>query len=252
MLNTPIGAHPYRWIVVAAVLACGLNACAYLPSRPKRQTAIPDLYHIAQPGQTLSQLAHLYEVPLTQLQEANRLAKGAALRVGQRLLIPGMGRRSTLPMPPEVSSASPATSGSRRTPSDERLARAVLPAHRSFIWPLRGRIVSRFGEHAGGRNDGIDVAAPPASEIVAASAGRVIFSDWGPEGFGRLIIIKHQKNFVTVYAHNEVNYVQKNDLVRQGQTIARIGSTGDISQPRLHFEVRRNRRPQNPLRYLPK
>lgn len=104
----------------------------------------------------------------------------------------------------------------------------------------------------GSHHDGIDIAARKGTPIHAAAGGRVIFSGWGPKGYGRIVIIKHPNHLVTVYAHTSRNWVKKNMHVKQRQKIASVGSTGRSTGPHLHFEVRNDTHPRNPLLYLPK
>ncbi|MBI3089996.1 MAG: M23 family metallopeptidase [Candidatus Tectomicrobia bacterium] len=252
-------------VVEVLLLVTLLTSCARFTSRTVSTPApprVPNIYHVVQAGQTLSDVASLYEVPLAQLRRANQLGPGASPRVGQRLLIPGEGRLAILPLPPESppqKSAPSVRKSSRPAPQmegeprrEERQAAVPDLGGVSFTWPLRGEIVGRFGETEHGRNDGIDIAAPADSDIRAASSGQVIFSDWGPQDFGRIVVIKHSEKIITVYAHTAVNYVKKGDAVRQGQPIARIGAAGNPQRPILHFEVRYERRPRDPLQILPR
>jgi murein DD-endopeptidase MepM/ murein hydrolase activator NlpD len=124
----------------------------------------------------------------------------------------------------------------------------------TFIWPLKGRITSRFGEvrrwglqH---RHTGLDIAAPHGTPIKAADSGEVIFSGWWG-GYGKAIVIDHGRGLATVYAHMSRLYASEGTKVAQGQTIGLEGSTGYSTGPHLHFEVRRNGVPQNPIKYLP-
>lgn len=123
-----------------------------------------------------------------------------------------------------------------------------------FIWPLQGMITSRFGEvrrwglqH---RHSGLDIAAPHGAPIKAADSGEVIFSGWWG-GYGKAIVIDHGRGLATVYAHLSRLYVSEGAKVTQGQIIGLEGSTGYSTGPHLHFEVRRNGTPQDPIRYLP-
>ena len=115
---------------------------------------------------------------------------------------------------------------------------------------MKGRLTSRYGIRKGRKHDGIDIAAQKGSTIYAAASGKVIFSGWGPTGYGKMIIIKHKQKWVTVYAHNYKNLVKKNDRVKKGEKIALVGTTGRATGPHLHFELRDNREPVNPLNYL--
>ncbi|MGB9613697.1 MAG: murein hydrolase activator EnvC family protein, partial [Candidatus Margulisiibacteriota bacterium] len=135
-------------------------------------------------------------------------------------------------------------------------AKAGLRAHGSgvLIWPLQGRITSRFGEirrwGGGYRHTGIDIAAPYGSPIMAADAGEVIFAGWW-DGYGKAIVIDHGKGRSTVYAHLSRIYVKVGETILKGQTIGLEGSTGYSTGPHLHFEVRINGVPVNPMPYLP-
>ena len=119
-----------------------------------------------------------------------------------------------------------------------------------FIWPLKGKLTSYYGIRNNQKHDGIDIAAPRGSSIRAAASGKVIFSGWGPTGYGKMVIIKHNEKWVSVYAHNSKNLVKKNHRVKKGEKIALVGATGRATGPHLHFELRDKREPVNPLNYL--
>ena len=121
-----------------------------------------------------------------------------------------------------------------------------------LIWPVKGQLPSRFGNRSGRHHDGIDIGARKGTQVVAAAGGKIMFSGWGPAGYGLMLIIKHKSNLTTVYAHNSYIHVHKNQIVKQGQRVASVGSTGRSTGPHLHFEVRNDSNPMNPLNYLPK
>ncbi len=112
-------------------------------------------------------------------------------------------------------------------------------------------MISGYGYQPGIKNDGIDIAAPTGTNILAANSGRVIYADNKMQYFGNMVIIKHKYQYFTVYAHNSVNLVTANQWVTKGQTIAKTGSTGRASSPRLHFEIRHGEKTVDPLTYLP-
>ncbi len=126
---------------------------------------------------------------------------------------------------------------------------------RMFLWPVKGRITSSFGSRISpisGRRSfhtGMDIGCSMDTPVKAASAGKVIFSGW-KEIFGNMVILKHDRGFITVYAHNKKLLVQENEKVRAGQVIARSGTTGASTGPHLHFEVRKHLTPLNPIRFL--
>jgi len=123
---------------------------------------------------------------------------------------------------------------------------------RSFLWPLQGRILGAYGAGEGGtHNDGINIAAPEGSAVVAADAGTVAYAGNELRGYGNLVLIKHADGWMTAYAHNAALLVKRGEKVRRGQTIARVGSTGAVGEPQLHFEIRHGTRALDPGDYLP-
>ncbi|WP_284537318.1 peptidoglycan DD-metalloendopeptidase family protein [Pleomorphomonas sp. T1.2MG-36] len=121
----------------------------------------------------------------------------------------------------------------------------------SFRWPVRGRVISAFGVKPGGeRNDGINIEVPEGTPIKAAEGGQVIYAGNELKGFGNLVLVKHSNGFVSAYAHASEVLVQRGDSILRGQTIAKVGATGNVSRPQLHFEIRNGNRPVDPLPYL--
>jgi len=116
-----------------------------------------------------------------------------------------------------------------------------------FIWPARGRVITGFSEPA---NKGVDISGKPGDPVVAAASGRVIYIGTGIRGYGKLIVIKHDNNFNSVYAHNREILVKQDQAVARGQQIAELGDT-DADAPKLHFEIRKSGKPVDPARYLP-
>ena len=119
-----------------------------------------------------------------------------------------------------------------------------------FVWPVDGEISSKFGPRGNSFHDGVDIAAPLGTSILAAANGEVIYSGT-LRGYGNLVILRHRDGYVTIYAHTQKNLVTEGEKVRRGQLIARVGQTGRASGPHLHFEVRKDNLTRNPLRYLP-
>ncbi len=120
-----------------------------------------------------------------------------------------------------------------------------------FLWPVKGKIISNFGPKKGGlNNDGINIAAPAGTSVIAADNGVVAYAGNELRGFGNLLLIRHADGWVTAYAHNEKLLVKRGEKVKRGQAIAQIGSTGNVSAPQLHFEIRKGTDPVDPLKYL--
>jgi len=127
------------------------------------------------------------------------------------------------------------------------------PANRKgFIWPVQGKVVLKYGASTGGLfNDGINIQANRGTPILAAENGVVTYVGNELRGFGNLILIKHADNYVTAYAHTENPLVARGDVVTRGQRISSVGTTGAVTFPQLHFEVRRGRKSSDPMQYLP-
>ncbi len=122
---------------------------------------------------------------------------------------------------------------------------------RSFQWPLRGQIVSEFGAKTGGlHNDGINIAATQGAAVRASEAGVVVYAGNEVRGFGNLLLIRHADGWMTAYAHVDEMLVKRDEQVRRGQTIAKVGRTGNVTTPQLHFEIRRGTRSVNPREFL--
>jgi len=114
-------------------------------------------------------------------------------------------------------------------------------------WPARGTILAGFSEAS---NKGLDIAGKPGDPVIAAAPGRVVYSGSGLRGYGKLVIIKHNKTYLSAYAHNKDILVKEGQSVVKGQKIAEIGNT-DTDAPKLHFEIRKLGKPVDPARYLP-
>ena len=188
------------------------------------------LSHTVLPGETIYRIARIYGVSPARLMAVNGLSNPRQLSAGQILLIPA-NRKTT-----SLTTSSPW---------------AVVRADRQFSWPVTiGLVSSPFGMRNGVMHDGIDIAAGAGTAVRAADDGTVIFVG-RLHGYGNAIILKHFGGYVTVYGHNERNLVSYEDAVMRGQVIAELGSTGRATGPNLHFEVRFQGQPQNPLAYLP-
>jgi hypothetical protein len=120
-----------------------------------------------------------------------------------------------------------------------------------FDWPLRGRIVADFGPQLGGQqNDGINIAAAEGTPVMAASDGVVAYAGNELKGYGNLVLIRHSNGFVTAYAHTSEILVKRFQSVKRGEMIAKVGKTGYVSEPQLHFEIRNGSTPVDPRRFL--
>jgi murein DD-endopeptidase MepM/ murein hydrolase activator NlpD len=218
------GAAVALWVAIAIALGCA--------STPDDSAG---LTHILQPGENLYRLSQFYGVSIDDIVKANDIDDVTELKVGQRIWIPKANRGAA-----QKSLAAGGSGSVARRAGDLKL-----------IWPVHGKLSSQFGRRNGRGHDGIDIPAKSGTPIVAAAAGRVIHSGRGLGDYGRVVIVKHEGYYSTVYAHNRRNRVEKGDFVEKGEVIGEVGSSGNASGPHVHFEVRRNREPMDPLLFLP-
>jgi hypothetical protein len=224
-----------RACVLAALMA-GSLACGHTSVPPQGSGA--GVSHTVVAGETVWRLSKRYGVPIGTILRANGLDDVTQVPAGARLWIPGGRDRGVAGLPPPPQ---PGPSGARR-----HVEQGV-----AFAWPLSGKLTSRYGRRGRGRHEGIDLSAPRGTQVRAAAAGRVIYSGSGLSDYGNTVIVKHLGRYSTVYAHNRRNLVRRGDFVEKGQVVAEVGSTGNASGPHLHFEVRLDDRPRDPMRYLP-
>jgi len=230
-----------RFILCFTALVC-LTAASCAPqagvNRTKKKPGAA--VHTVNPGESLYLIAKAYDVSLEELARVNQLKNPHQIRPGQKIIIPGAARE--LPAPVVTTT---------ETKTEMPPAPQVSPtAHDGFMWPVSGTINSYFGRRGSTVHDGIDVAAAEGTPIRAVEAGEVIYSDQ-LRGYGNLVIIRHGDGFASVYAHNQVNLVKEGQTVARGDIIGKVGSTGRVSGPHLHFEIRKNNIAQDPLKYLP-
>lgn len=213
-----------------------------------RETQAVGVFHRLQAGETLWAVARRYGVDVNELLEVNGIDDPKSLKVGRLIFIPDVDSMAPTPAgqhSAEDSGAAPAsTSGVSRSPARPK---GQLP----LIWPVNeGVLYSGFGKRQGMQHDGIDLGAPVGTAIVAAAKGEVIYVGFD-RAFGNLVILRHDKKLVTVYAHNRDVSVHIGQKVKQGQVIAHVGASGRSQGPHLHFEVREGKNAVDPLAYLP-
>ncbi|RCL00295.1 MAG: Peptidase M23 family protein [Candidatus Tokpelaia sp. JSC188] len=248
-------------------------------SHPKKVTEKQT--YLVQTGDTLFAIASNYDINVKELKYKNGL-DGDLIRVGQMLIIPGSstqlaslaveksfqekrGDTSTIRSNSEIITDQPRrdddvllTKGNAISTTDiaqkaENIASSAPQTSilSKMVWPVRGRIVSNYGQHEGiVSNNGMDIMVPENTSVKAAESGTVIYASDGLKEFGKTILIRHTDNIVTVYGHNSRILVQRGQQIQQGDEIAKSGTSGNAPTPRLHFEVRKNSAPVNPVEYL--
>lgn len=214
------------------------------------------IYHRVEKGQTLHGIAKAYNVPANELIKVNNFKESVNLKEGDAVFVPGASREKMIDVTIEYKTgAAPLEPKKHRhqaeTPSRDVSTTVTKGEKGRFIWPLNGKVISEFGMRNGEKHAGIDIKADEGTPVKAADSGKVIYSGDGLNGYGNLIIIKHEGTFFTVYAHNKKNLVSEGDLVDKGTEIAKVGETGRATTPHLHFEVRKNKVTVDPILFLP-
>lgn len=204
--------------------------------------------HVVQRGETVYRIAKTYGLEPSELMQVNGLSDPRALQPGMELFIPGAPRALEVPaLPPGVVEPLPSNPVARTT------AIASFPPGGKMHWPLQkglGVLRQGFGVKQGRRHDGIDIAAPEGTPVLAAAAGEVVYTG-RQSGYGVIVILRHAPSLLTVYAHNSAVLVKEGDRVTVGTPIARVGQSGRTTGPHLHFEVREGTKPRDPLLFLP-
>ena len=200
--------------------------------------------HVVREGDTLFSIAWRNDLDYRDLAAWNDIEDPSRIRVGQRLsLRPAPGDASPSRESQPDRSPAPAERPSRQRPPVQ------TDSELSWAWPVRGELIGRFGQNG---NRGIDISSREGAPIHSAAAGEVVYSGSGLSGYGQLIIVKHTDTYLSAYAHNRRLLVEEGDRVSSGQRIAEMGrAPGSDERPQLHFEIRRNGEPVDPLTRLP-
>ncbi|WP_028791986.1 peptidoglycan DD-metalloendopeptidase family protein [Thauera linaloolentis] len=250
--------------------------------------SVPAGMHVVKQGETLLGIARQYGVTLPDLvswnglTDPNQIQVGQTLRVGPSDVASGDGATAipigdgavAMPVPapgttePSAAPLKQAPLGGRQPYSDDAWAKAspgaapvetpAPPAAASpepakaaatgeWQWPASGRVLAGYNEAS---NKGVDIGGSVGDPVFAAAAGKVVYAGSGLRGYGKLVVIKHNQEYNSVYAHNDKLLVKEDDQVTQGQKIAELGSS-ETDRPKLHFEIRKQGKAIDPMKYLP-
>lgn len=238
----------------------------------QEQRSAPAGDYTVQSGDTLTRIASRNGTTVSAIMQANGMTD-TTVRLGQTLRMPGgplfnnaNERIAAAQLPPNVD---PIVTGTPTKPAADpakgpkpyvkpgtnaSTGDASTPERTgigSFRWPVRGRIIATYGSKVNGeRNDGIDISVPEGTAVKAAENGVVVYAGSELEDFGNLLLVRHGDGWVSAYAHNKELEVSRGDVVKRGQIIARSGRTGKAEMPKLHFELRRNSTPVDPIGHL--
>ncbi len=265
-----------RSMLGVLVIAGTLVGCASSPQgggvqvvdRNQRDKVTSGQY-IVRRGDTLWSIAFRFGWDWRELARVNGIQPPHVIYPGQKIRFSGSSARvaAAAPRPqpapkPALSTPvvvanpvarQPAISTQPSPPSNPQARTPVTPVARSasgWAWPANGTIIGRFSSN-GSLNKGIDIAGELGQPVLAASDGTVVYAGSGLRGYGELVIIKHSDTYVSAYGHNRRLLVREGQQVKAGQGIAEMGSTG-TDRVKLHFEIRRQGKPVDPLQYLPR
>lgn len=271
-----------KWITVAVVLALLLSACSSDP-RPVpvvaagaynkyNQSIIKGTFYKVKPGDTLYSIAWRTGVEVKTLARINHIRPPYLIYIGQTIRLRWHSsshsnkQKISHHRSNERARIKKRDSGRKKheshlvtrktkdyvvtSPSRKDLVRNASNRIKRWVWPTRGRLISSFSSEVTG-NKGIDIAGRRNQPVYAAAAGRVVYAGNALRGYGNLIIIKHNDDYLSAYAHNSRILVKEHQTVKAGQHIADMGETGTTSV-RLHFEIRYKGKSVDPLKFLPK
>jgi lipoprotein NlpD len=268
-----------KWILplllILGLTACGGGGRAVAPvgsydynSKQREISPAPSSYTVKK-GDTLYSISWRYGMDYKDVARINGIRSPYTIYVGQKLRFTAPPRTATAPVnrapaqtkpvqskptpkattppPPPKTSSQPAKPAPAATQSQPKF---VGNQHLQWRWPTEGPVVSTYSDSSPGRK-GINIAGKAGQAIIAAASGKVVYSGNGLPRYGNLLIIKHNDVYLSAYAHSEKLLVKEGEVVTAGQKIALMGRTG-TQRDQLHFEIRRNGKPVDPIRFLPK
>ncbi len=216
--------------------------------RPARSTSG---YYTVRHSDTLYSIAWQHGLNYRELASLNGIRSPYTIYVGQRLRVRPVTTKAPAGKPAPPESGPVAKPSPTRPTQPVQAAKKSLPVVvRKWVWPAHGKLLRGFQLDAPGKK-GIDIGGRSGQPVMAAAEGKVVYTGSGLVGYGRLIIIKHNDSLLSAYGHNSKLLVTEGERVKAGQVIANMGSSGTVGT-RLYFEIRKDGKPVNPLRYLPK
>lgn len=273
----------FQRLLIGVALSVLLVGCSSSPSggvrvvdrnsnaAPQRPTVTTGQY-VVRRGDTLFSIAFRYGWDYKALAARNQIPEPYTIRPGQTIRFDGRSNSTSSGVAvapgtvrPGVASTTTSTqtsaSGSVKTTVISKPVASVPsvsappegpagPAPKGWTWPSNGVLIGKFSSN-GSLNKGIDIAGDLGQPVLAASDGSVVYAGSGLRGYGELVIIKHSDTYVSAYGHNRRLLVREGQQVKAGQTIAEMGSTG-TDRVKLHFEIRRQGKPVDPLQFLPR
>ncbi|MGV8940827.1 MAG: peptidoglycan DD-metalloendopeptidase family protein [Lysobacter sp.] len=238
-------------LLIAAAVMLALVACSSTVTRESGPVSTPKYgaSAVVQRGDTLYRIATDNGIAMRDLAAWNGIAAPYTIYPGQRLVLyPKSG--AVAASRPNGPAPAKTTSTAKSIPAPTSTPAVPLSSGVAWRWPVEGALLSRFvaGEPT---KQGVDIAGTAGAPVRAAGDGVVVYSGSGLVGYGELVIIKHNEQWLSAYGHNRSRMVNEGAVVKAGQQIAELGRTG-AARDMLHFEIRYNGKPVDPLQYLPR
>lgn len=234
-------------IVILSLALLGLVACGgdsvYVPVVGAGETGGANQgYYKVRSGDTLYSIAFRYSLDYARLASANNIAPPYTIFIDQTIRLKGVEpRKSSQRQKPVAKKAKKQTA--------KQIVKKSQPSKLNWQWPIPGEVILAFST-TGRVNKGVDIRGRLGDSVAAAADGVVVYAGGGLRGYGKLVIVKHNDHFLSAYGHNRAILVKEGEKVKGGQVVAEIGSSG-LNQEMLHFEIRRDGKPEDPLLYLP-
>ena len=200
--------------------------------------------YIVKKGDTLYSISRKFKTDVFALANFNKLNNINQIKVDQKILIPDSEYKIDV-------KKRFVKKKKREVVNLKRKEKILKKVDSNFIWPVKGKILNRFGSEVPGFfNDGINISSKAGTVVKASLDGEIVYSGNEIPGYGNLILIKHSQNWITAYAHLNKIIKLKGSFVKKGQTIGLVGNTGNVREFQLHFEIRKGKEAVNPLKYL--
>lgn len=241
-LQAPYAIYPGDRILIRPVHYASRQASRPVSASRKPRPGSLSAYTVRK-GDTLYSIAREQGMPVSKIITFNQLRKPYVIYPGQRLSLRSDGVGTTVVR----SSSKPKPSVPRQQPGAKV---AGKPAPSRWLWPTEGRVVRGFKGRQSVQQ-GIDISGRMGQTVHSSAAGIVVYSGKGLASYGQLIIVKHNDDYLSAYGYNSQLLVKEGDKVKAGQAIAKMGRAGQQGEPQLHFEIRKQGKPVNPMRHLP-
>ncbi len=227
------------------VLSGCQNSPVYVPVSTLGGTS---KYHVVRRGDTLYSIAFLYGKDYLRLARLNRIAQPYTIFIGQKIALGDRGKADGKTAARKTSARDKKENTGGKPVSSKQSSSKVAGGSVRWRWPMKGEILKLFD---GKMSKGIDIAGKPGARVNAAADGVVVYAGGNLRGYGKLVIVKHNDHFLSAYGNNRKIRVTEGDDVKAGQMLAEAG-TSSSNVEMLHFEIRRDGKPKDPIGYLPK